>query len=479
MAQSNSGTTLVETLPPELLSRIFLLLKQEEERERFDDFNSRHLSGTVADVFTQECRYFGEVARGCALLWTTVSIDERTPLDRVQTYCARSGSALMSLRISFRENWGVRLQRAEHIFQLLGVLQHHRCRWKLLSLELGREMTDNRSIVAFLCTSPAPNLESLTLSIAEVNAIDASVASSSPVIPTIFTEGTDKLSTLRFRGLAVHIFRPPLQKLSTLHLDGVLAVPISYRILLAMLAAPWNLTHLSMYGHAVYDWPEEVYDPLSIISLPHLHHLRIHTFDGKAFQGILLNLYAPLLHSLTLKGIVENDLTGVDTRRNSLVFFPQVQELVFLDIDLSQVGLAAVFRMFPSIETFRVLDTNFGFSIRSLSTVLGSESLLGGVSGMTGIPWPRLRTLHIALGHWEDANLLLILLQKRREIERPLSQVEITEQEFGDFAVEDWMVEVTGEETMDAAVTMTDRGDIGWPSDMRQGLVDPDDDLFG
>jgi hypothetical protein len=340
---------------------------------------------------------------------------------------------------------------------------------------LGRECTVERSVVAYLCTSAAPILKYFTLSISGIDTIDTTVAFSTPTMPTVFAQGTDGISTLRLRGLAIHAFRPPLQKITTLHLDGTLPVPISYEAFTDILTTPWHLTRLSVYGDAVYNWPV-VYNPLSAISVPKLESLRIHSNDGVAFQGILLNINAPLLRSLALKSMMENDLGDAGALSVSL---PQVEDLAFGDFDLSEVGYAVVVRVFPSIETFRLGHTTLGASkaFKVLSTVLDPGH---GPLGAVPVPWPRLQTLQIGVDTQDEPWLLQDLLRNRREMGRPLSRVEVitAQQDFdGRMEVEKWVAEAIIGEELDVDV-MWGRGEIRWPFHLDEDHVDCDDNLF-
>lgn len=471
---SNTQPPYIESLPAEVLARILLLLKRDQDREDLGE-GSGSPSEPVAEVFTQVSRCFRNVARGCALLWTTVAVEQATPLGRVQGYCLLSGSAPLSLRIHLDKKWRASPLRVDHVFKLLDTLLGHSHRWQSLSLYLGRECTAERSVVGYLCTSAAPILKYFTLSISEIDAIDTTVAFSTPAMPTVFAQGTDGISTLRLRGLAIHAFRPPLQEITTLHLDGTLPVPISYEAFTDILTTPWHLRRLSVYGDAVYNWPV-VYNPLSAISVPKLRSLRIHSNDGAAFQGILLNINAPLLRSLALKSMMEDDLGDAAALSAS---FPQVEDLAFGDFDLSEVGYAVVVRVFPSIETFRLGHTTLGASkaFKVLSTVLDGHGPLGAVP----VPWPRLQTLQIGVDTQDEPSWLLQdLLRNRREMGRPLSKVEVitAQQDFeGRMEVEEWVAEAIIGEELDVDV-MWDGGEIRWPFHLDEGHADPDDNLF-
>lgn len=76
-------------------------------------------------------------------------------------------------------------------------------RWKALSIRIDMGSTVRRSIINYLCTSPAPPLQSLTLPVDEADQLDSAVACANPSITTIFSRDTPL-------GSAIHAFRSPL-----------------------------------------------------------------------------------------------------------------------------------------------------------------------------------------------------------------------------------------------------------------------------
>lgn len=468
-------TVPAESLPVELLARIFLLAKQDQDRESFD-YGTPYPSQPVAEVLSQVGTHFRRVALGHSLLWTTVVIEHRTRSDRVQAYCSRSTSSPLSIRIDLKKAWCRTTRAVDHVFELLEIVLHHRLRWETLSIHLGMELTAGRSIVSYLCTYPAPNLHSLTLSIDEADELSHAAAFASPAVPTIFTQGTKMISLLRLRGLAVHAFRPPFAGVTTFHLDGTLPAPISYSAFRTILTEMHQLSHLSLYGNAVEDWPLAHGTLASVISLPALNSLRIHSVEGAGFEGIMMTIDAPYLQNVTLKQMFEGDLMS-DTRRfNTTVTLPQVTELTFCDFDLSEIGYRAIARMFPSVEIFRLEYTSIGIS-KAFITLCHKTTSNGEDSGVV---WPCLRVLHMGFDPTDDAWLIEDLLDIRKKMGCPLVRLEFTAPVHvgGGEAVKDWLEGTRGIDAFNVEVAVRGSGEILWPPHPHITHLDLDDILF-
>lgn len=212
---SREGSTPVFSLPPELLAQVFLLDKQDEELESMDEpgIARKALLLSREEVFTHVCQHFRSVAIATPSLWTTIQVTCcSTTSTRVEAYCQRSGSAPLDIRVIVCP-----CQQSQPLLDMIGMVLCHSRRWRKLSVALTRDNTTDCSIVSLLSHGHTPMLELLTLSIDSVDIEDRSI--DHDMTPrNVFTRNTTNLKFLRFRGMAVHIFRPPLQQLTVLQI---------------------------------------------------------------------------------------------------------------------------------------------------------------------------------------------------------------------------------------------------------------------
>ena len=288
-------------------------------------------------------------------------------------------------------------------------------RWRSLSVIYDGESV-RYPLVSKICNQPAKALQHLSITVDDVDHADATIVNRDVRLPHIFKEGTPTLEFVRLRGLAMHLFRPQLGNVVTLHLDQTTFIPVLYSTFRDIVTCSPVLTHLSLYGDIISatQWPAGIN-----IYLPALRSLRICGVAGEIYTGFLLGIHAPRLDSLTLKDLQAHDLDllweVMDVTR-----YTNLKSLVFCDFEPSISTYARFFESFQEIITFTSLHSSAGTSI--LVDLL-LEGVLPGLAE-PHVPWPKLQILSFPFDPYSDDDELIEDITKvRRRCGYPLSKI--------------------------------------------------------
>jgi hypothetical protein len=376
-----NSRTPVCSLPPEILSWIFELGQAIElgEFEEADDSDSDDASVHISSfeiLMSHVSSHFRNVALGTRKLWRSIDITRVQSMESIATYISRSDGCGLLIRLDF----GAQAPSADELAKF-DVILPHSDRYHRLIIDTVNEAMEN-PIIRHFCDLDAPMLEHLSIAVEEVEG--------TTIVNTgVLGGGAEKLSFVRLRGLAIPLFRPPLNVVTTLHLDQTLPLPIHFTTFLQILTASPFLAHLSIYGDIVSSltWP----DTLPPIDLPNLRSLRICGVSGVIYSSLLLGINATGLDSLVLKDAQEFDLENFWTSPN--VFkFPQLHHLTFCDFEFSSHAYADVFRAFPTITKF---TTSYSPTTPLILSLLAHSTEVN-------IPWPDLHTLTFLLNLYDD-----------------------------------------------------------------------------
>lgn len=403
------------SLPPEILSWIFQLgqagerAKSDADEEDHDDYGNddeydddvdeRNISSfevTVSHVNS----HFRNVALGTRKLWRSIDVTHGVHRDLIATYISRSDGCGLWVRLDFGEE----APSADDLAKFEVILPHSP-RYQRLIIDIITEEIDNPIIRQFHDLD-TPMLEQLSISVKEVEG-------NATAIPGVhvLTRGAEKLSFVRLRGLAMSFFRPPLQTVTTLHLDQTLPLPIQLATLVQILSASPFLANLSIYGDMVSDlaWPNHC---AHSVELPSLRSLRICGVSGKIYSHLLMGINAPSLHSLVLKDAQEFDLEIFWASPNVLKF-PQLHQLTFCDFEFSSHVYAKVFHAFPTITKF---STSYSSTTPKILWLLSQPKV--------DIPWPNLHTLVLLL-NLKDVDLIAQVIRNRNAAGHPLARLHL------------------------------------------------------
>lgn len=396
-------------MPAEILSIVF-----EIGKNVVDDLNpeSNHCYKYPFELLASHtCSYFRQVALATPRLWTAFSIHENYSDELIAEYIARSGECLLDIGVDLTVH---KLQMDEtRLNATLQMILPLSFRWRSLSIRYDFENVTYPLISKF-CNQPAKALRHLSITVDDVDHADATIVNRDVKLPHIFKEGTPTLEFVRLRGLAMHLFRPQLGNVVTLHLDQTAFIPVLFSTFRDILTCSPVLAHLSLYGDIIGAWPA-----LNLINLPALRSLRICGVTGEMYTGILLGIHAPGLNCLTLKDLHAHDLDlmweVMDVSR-----YPNLKSLIFCNFEPPASTYAHIFKSFQEIITFTSLHSSANESI--LVNLL-LEGILPG-QAEPHVPWPKLQILSFPLDPYTDnEERIEDIVKVRRRCGYPLSKI--------------------------------------------------------
>lgn len=365
-------------------------------------------------LVSHTCSYFRQVALATPRLWTAFYIHENCADEFIVLYIERSGMCLLDIRVDLTVH---KLQMDERrLNATLQVILPLSYRWRSLSITYDCENA-RYPLISKLCNQPAQALQHLSITVDDVDSADSSIVNRDITFPHIFKEGTPTLEFVRLRGLAIHLFRPQLGNVVTLHLDQTTFIPVLYSTFRDIVTCSPVLTNLSIYGDIIgaAQWPADT----NLIYLPALRSLRICGVAGEMYTGILLGIHAPGLDSLTLKDLHAHDLDllweVMDVSR-----YTSLKSLIFCDFEPTVSTYAHIFKAFQEIITFTSLHSSAG---ESILVDLLLEGVLPGEAG-SHVPWPKLQILSFPFDAYSDEeDLFGDIVEVRRGCGYPLSKI--------------------------------------------------------
>ena len=408
----NNGSPSICSLPTEILSIVF-----EIGKNVVDDIHSDangHQEYPFELLVSHTCSYFRQVALATPRLWTACSIHEACPDKLITEYIARSGECLLDIRVDLAVHKPqLDDTRLNATVQMILPLSF---RWRSLSVTYDGESM-RYPLISKICNQPAEALQHLSITVEDVEHADATIVNRDVRLPHIFKEGTPTLEFVRLRGLAIHLFRPQLGNVVTLHLDQTTFIPVLYSTFRDIVTCSPVLAHLSLYGDIISatQWPAGI----NLIHLPALRSLRICGVAGEIYTGILLGIHAPRLDSLTLKDLQAHDLDLLwellDVTR-----YTNLKSLIFCDFEPSISTYTRIFESFQEIITFTSLYSSAG---NSILVDLLLEGVLPG-QAEPHVPWPKLQILSFPFDPYsDDDELIEDIVIVRRRCGYPLSKI--------------------------------------------------------
>ncbi|KAJ7039216.1 hypothetical protein C8F04DRAFT_927273, partial [Mycena alexandri] len=253
----------------------------------------------VERVFSHVSVQWRSCVLGLGALWASPSIDARVKPQHqralLQWYLAHSAGCPLDVRLGLsQETWNTGEGP-----QLLADVLMQEPRLRSLSIRADFPGADGALRVA-LRQIRAPLLEHLSFILLEQHDSDPDdIITRTDFRPTVFKHGVPRLSVLRLQHLENALF-PPLNSVTTLHLEEYHCPPMSTTRLKALLHRLPALVNLSLYGDMVAheSWPE--------LYLPGLRSLR--SASNAQIGRLLSALNAPALDSLVLKDVRAHEL---------------------------------------------------------------------------------------------------------------------------------------------------------------------------
>jgi hypothetical protein len=366
-------------------------------------------------LVSHTCSYFRQVALATPRLWTACSIHENCPERLVAEYIARSGECLLDIRVDLAVH-KPQLDDTK-LYAMVQMILPLSFRWRSLSVTYDGESV-RYPLISKICNQPAMALQHLSITVDDVEHADATIVNRDVRLPHIFKEGTPTLKFVRLRGLAMHLFRPQLGNVVTLHLDQTTFIPVLYSTFRDILTCSPALAHLSLYGDIISatQWPPGI----NLIHLPTLRSLRICGVAGEMYTRILLGIHAPRLDSLTLKDIQAHDLDLL-WELMDVTRYTNLKSLIFCDFEPSISTYTRIFESFQEIITFTSLYSSAG---NSILVDLLLEDVHTGQEEEPHVPWPKLQFLSFPFDPYsDDDELIEDIVKVRRRCGCPLSKV--------------------------------------------------------
>jgi len=196
-----------------------------------------------------------------------------------------------------------------------------------------------------ISTVTAPSLTCLHIAL-ETDFVDPD-GGSAEFGPQIFTPAAPFLSELRLTGVALRHCRPPLTAITSLQLNEVFRMRMSYARFSDMVCACPHLTYLSLLHQVVErdSWPVEFKSPP--LHLPSLLSLEFRGYPD-CISNLLLVLNAPKLESLSLVDVNVNAFVQL-FRAKPLPIFSSLRILALDQLNWNKASYVNLYKAFPSI----------------------------------------------------------------------------------------------------------------------------------
>ncbi|KAJ4480035.1 hypothetical protein J3R30DRAFT_3701207 [Lentinula aciculospora] len=384
-ARIDNENASISKLPPELLSRIFLLCQKDSEHN--------------ASQFTASrvCSRWRNLSNGTALLWTKIRITLEhifhvpSRLHKLETHLTRSGpSGIFTAHLDVHTNLD--------FSPFLKLIASHISRCSRLSISVLKHPKACLLLREYLEYLQASQLNYLSIHVdwADSGPYDRVMSN----VPLIFKGGAPLLTSLQLTGIASAL-RPPISSdITTLHLDGVYMLELTVYNYRNLLAATPSLVNLSLRGLKI-DKPSAGME--EALELPRLRSLRCRAKDTDHPFTSANSLFTALpLHQL-------ESLVLCDVDNLWLFDFPNVKDLSLHGCGFGVSHIGHLMLAFPSV----------------VSLTLESASLLYMALSIEGRPvwWPNLRVLCVRDLAKDDAPTLLKMVQGRAQMNRPLEIV--------------------------------------------------------
>ncbi|GLB40727.1 putative P-loop containing nucleoside triphosphate hydrolase protein [Lyophyllum shimeji] len=400
-------TKPVNTLPPEILVRVFELAAQSSvEQDRRPWGHPRRRTPFPITV-SHVSAHWRDLALNSPLLWTDIDISPPWSLKRIRLFLARSKTCLIHMNLAIPIITFAHLLSPGGVnasaYALCDAIAEHipRCRRITLKGDFGQHETLLDAILKTIQKSKAaPPLDYLDLQIANVRGFQS--AEYTPLL----RHGAPLLTQLRVTSLMVSCL-PRLERVTSLHLalggtSGIEAAEFT-----AMVASCPMLQSLSLYDDVVIGpWPQA-----ATIELPSLRSL--HVFGTFASVSDLLRVVsAPLLEELVVAPIVGDDL--VPFYQHTLAWsstpkFSSVKSITLSPVFTTGFALMVVAsKCFPAVERLTIPNIHPD-SFHEIFT--GSEA---------DAVWPNLRALATRNVDCDRMRTLLAVVAFREAAGRPI-----------------------------------------------------------
>jgi hypothetical protein len=354
------------------------------------------------------------------LLWARIEVSFRTPFDKVIAYLQRSMTSPFDLYIDIDTNLGSDLQLDPYTISEWETIMSYMARCRRLSARCSEpDVADD--LIKRLHMVNAPLLQSLR--------IECPYGEESYMGPyrKIIDSGAPALTAVWLEGWGLHQCLPPLAGVTSLTLLQA-TWGIAWSDLRNILGGCLSLTHLVIGNIFAEDNVPDNFE--STIILPILRSLGITVDDYDGFPHIkqfLLAISAPVLESLIINYVIEQDLVDVSQLQNS-DRFPCLRYLSVSLVSgelIGQESWTLFCSVFPRITHFTLRsDAYESVGAKSLITAL---AYIPAESASPTLPLilPELDTLSFGCVSVRAAMLLCDLVSKWHAAGWPLRSLQL------------------------------------------------------
>ncbi len=289
-------------LPDEVLSSIFLLVQRN-----YTTYPRHHFQRGVSLLHVKAAHVshrWRSIVLATPLLWNTISFHIRPAqsssqriLSLFDAHLLHSARCVLDIDLNFDV---IETDLTPYISRLAV----HASRWRRLSIAMAKPKPHMDVLKALFLAVNAPALELLSLSLGDPFDEERARSPRRPypsLDGTIFPRGAPALKFARLAGHAFGQMHPPLQSITTLHLDGWTRNYITPDQLTHVLAGVPRLVNLSLNQFSINHPRDPTVFPQAV-TLPHLRELRLRELLSSPGRFCAL-IDAPHLHGLTLSQI--------------------------------------------------------------------------------------------------------------------------------------------------------------------------------
>jgi hypothetical protein len=341
----------VSFLPDELLSMIF--------EHGCLPSPSLQTGPPIEIVLSHVNQRFRDVAVNTRLLWARIEVLFRTPLDKVVTYLQRSRTCPFDFHLDIDVDDG-----SDSDSELvLDALLYTTAEWETIMSHMTHcrhfsvrcsdsDLADG--IINHLHMIKAPLLQSIRF---ECSNGEFGFEPSRGAYRKIVEGGAPVLTTVRIVGLGLTECLPPLTTVTSLTLQRA-NWWIKWSDLRAILTGCLALTHFVIEDILFDNIPDNFESSIVLTSLQSLHILLDENNDDPHVDRILLAISAPVLDSLFISSVIDQDLVDVSQIHNS-DRFPRLRYLSVSPLpgeEISQESWTLFLSVFPHITHFTLLS---------------------------------------------------------------------------------------------------------------------------
>lgn len=333
-------TPLINSLPPEILSDIFLHLRQIRRYRQLLPFqvSTSHV-----------CRRWRQIAISTPQLWSTITVFSTRSLPCVDEWLRRSGAAPLGVRLDLYSADYRGQVDVVWIKETLARIASNVHRLRNLFIFAYREVNAYHILQLFE-HADAPLLERLSVHIGNRDdrreLAPLLVSGNNFTLSTTFNGGLPRLAFAELEPLRCI---PPLTNITTLYLNVVgKRAALHFDRLAEILQTPYNLVTFSLRGNIKEDgWP--IHRDRPHIQLPQLRNLEL---SARGVTGVWFILFfgAPNLESLRWHVSSDNYHQLLDSPQfqPGVIKFPALKYLTLVGQPLSPRHLEILMEIFPT-----------------------------------------------------------------------------------------------------------------------------------